>query len=201
MCLDKSTDRWTPVPGLSTVDTQSDRIALQFHTLRRASVGNMPALPVSNDPSMGQFWLLAKHPGSSRPFLFASNAVSRTSRPVSVPTQWRPIDVFKNEWNIARENPATGGFVGGALYEDTETSAMRGAQWHIMAPALTVADLSWSPSVTGIFNMQLGTGNDWHVMEAWVCRGIYVCRTGTCTSCAVAPDCAATCGTTNYWGY
>lgn len=181
-CLDRASDRWTPAAVTSLPST--GRVALQFHAARVASAGSAASPPLATN-SPGQFWALVPDIDGT-PRLFASSPVSRSAVPSAV--SWRNMGRYKNVWNTGWPSSFYE-FVGGALYEDTMTSAMRGAQWHSIG---TDVDLSWSPSVTGVFDVDLATGNDWHVIEAFVCRTLH----GP-TPSAWEPFC----GRRNRWGY
>ena len=85
---------------------------------------------------------------------------------------------------------------GGALYEDGDLSALKGAAW-----AFDINGGYWRlgflPFVDGTFSANLTDGDDWRVIEGNVCRSLWPaaaqnakCGTDTCV-----------CGSTTYWGY
>jgi hypothetical protein len=146
--------------------------------------------PILNDPTIGQFWITVSD-GGYVPQLYVSDRVDSFHAP-STSLKLRVVD---NLYNGGQQH------VGGALYEDGDTSALKGLSYSIAkdnsTPPRPYPELFLLPFVDGTFGASLTDGDDWKVIQGYVCRGLWpataqntLCGTNTCV-----------CGANTYWGY
>lgn len=195
LCYQKATDQWTDVTTGFGPDpsqwpkTSAKKPALAYHTLRAFAPPQhaLIAEPLAGDPSRGQFFLVV-HDVDRMPHVFVSQEVGR-SKHLSVTTGWKGVGFLTDEWS------PTWGTAGVDLFEDSQMSSLRGIAWQYYQKLTDqrggksdILRLTSLPFVDGSFNIDLRDGNDFHVIEAGICR--YNHR-----------ELVVGCGGLNHWGY
>jgi len=86
-----------------------------------------------------------------------------------------------------------------ALYEDSRLSALKGLRLRVLRPGEPDQEerLDFLALADGSFDADLRDGNDFHVMEAGICRAL---RNSKALP-AAQQDAEAFCGAAGYWGY
>ncbi len=162
LCYDKANDRWldhtsTAFPGGSGV-SKGGRPSIAVHTLRAAApAGSPPNTPVYPLEDRRAVFIIAVQDDANVPWINVSTGVSASSPPGAA------MHFHFVETSVAQKDGKSL-----ALYADRELSAVKGLGLCADDPgamrSLGIFD--------GGFHAELKDGNDFHVMEQGICRGI-----------------------------
>jgi hypothetical protein len=157
-CYDRVSDQWRDLTSVFHITDAvgPGRPAFAFHTLRAAS-----GSPI--EWTSGQFWAATMGQGlgaRTYPRLWVSTKVSSTNQPSAA------LQFFQLQSTWANQDGR-----GMAFYADRDISAVKGLSMPMRGdPA--AATLELDGIIDGSWHAELKGGNDFHVMEHGICRGV-----------------------------
>jgi hypothetical protein len=148
-------------------------VGLAYHVFRSDT-----GVPLSNDPTQGQFLLATVAEWNLLRMRMSSRLSS--DKPPGVDTRFIRAGYLWDDW--ARTLPGTGI----TLFEDESLTAAKGVMFHAQAEG--TQRLLFMGYADGSAPQMMKDGNDFQVMERGICAGVLSGNTSWC-------------GTSNKWGY